>query len=227
MRNTTKFGRILPAALVALAAAWLGARLGAGDSGATARAETAGDTNSGGKLVVAMTGAAETNGNRLVVADTGRKKLLVYGVAEGRMRLVAARTYDLDLEWGLTPDARGCGFSYRDAEAAVEALRVMRKRANPNYNWVPVGREMVITGDAANNAGANRIVLVNADLKVILVYRLDGSSLWLAAARPFDRDMMLLYTDQLQGDGLTYEAVDRLIQASERRNALPGAAGAR
>jgi murein endopeptidase len=217
----TRFGVILPAGLVALTAAWLGAHLGAGRGSGTALAETAADTNSGGRLGVAMTAAAENNGNRLIVLDTVKKKLLVYAIYDGRMRLIAARTYDLDMEWGLTPDARGAGFSYRDAERAVDALRVMRKRANPNYNWAPVGREMIVSGDAANNGAANRIVLVNPEMKLIMVYRLDGASLWLAAVRPFDRDMMLLYTDQLQGDGLTYEAVDRLIVESERRNALP------
>jgi hypothetical protein len=221
MNNASNWKRIWPVALAALAAAYLGAWLGSGAGGGTARAETAGDLNSDGKIVVAMTAATDDNGNRLVVVDTVKKRLLVYSVVEGRTRLIAARTYDVDLEWGLTPDARANGFTYRDAEKGAELMRDARKRAG--VNWALRGREMVVTADAARTGSSNRIVLVNADLKTILVYRLDGSSLWLAAARPFDRDMMLLYTDQLQGVGLSYEDVDRMVRESEKRNAPGGA----
>jgi hypothetical protein len=215
-----KWKQILPVAAAAMLAAYFGARLAASQPAGLALGATAGARNSDGRIVIACTGANQSGGrnaNRLVVVDTVSKKILVYRIYSQFTRLIAVRSYKFDLEWGVTPDVlRGSGFTYKQAEAAAKQVRAARARAGEN--WRLRGREMVITGDAPVRGSQNRIVLLNADLKTFLVYRLDGNSIWLSSARRYDRDQMLLYTEPLRGQGFTYDQVKKMVDDAEKAN---------
>ncbi len=211
--------QIAPVAAAALLAAYFGARMSTPARGGSALAGTAGAMNSDGRVVIACTSAHESGGrnaNRLVVVDTVVKKIMVYRVYSQFLRLIAVRTYKNDLEWSVTPDVpRGSGFTYKHAEQGAKLMRKARERAG--RKWRLTGREMVISCDVPVRGSQNRIVLVNAELKTMLVYRLEGNSLWLVAARPYDLDSQLLYTDPLRGQGLSYEDVQRMVTEADRR----------
>jgi hypothetical protein len=204
-----KLALVLAAALAAVCWVWRPGGDGGGNLALAAAAPGVRVLGSG--LVAVTTGGPGGNGNRLVLVDTGpSKRILVYRIRSGRLRLIAARSYDGDLEWGLTPDARRGGFSYDTVKARLEVLRRQRKLAG-GKPWVTPGPETVLTCDADSDEGRNRIVLVNPAVRTILVYRLDGNSIWLEAARPYDFDLQLLAT--LPGNAYTYEQVKEQVDA--------------
>jgi hypothetical protein len=210
--------RIGVSILAALIAGYLGARLTAPEPSGLALAAAGSEVNSDGKVLVATTGAGGRDANRLVVVDTVVKHIMVYGIYERCTRLIAARTYDVDLEWGNTPDVPGGnGFSY--AEARAGALEVRKAREKLRRRWRLRGREMVVTCDSPQDESENRIVLVNPELKCLLVYRLNGNSIWLVSARTYDYDERLLYTKKLKGSGLTVQEVIRQVDEADRRAA--------
>jgi hypothetical protein len=145
--------------------------------------------------------------------DTGaRKQILVYRMRGGEMRLIAVRPYLQDLEWRITPDANGNGFSYEYAK--VQAERIRKERLKAGKKWAPVGTEMVLTSDSDNSEGRNRLILINRELKTILVYRLNSNAIWLTSARPYDYDQELLYTRE--GACLSYEESRNAVKQAQR-----------
>ena len=213
--------KTIPFMAAALLAAYLGARMAGSGPKGLALAAPAGPRGSDGRMVMVTTGGPDRNGNRLVMVDTVKKQILVYRmVRSGVLRLVAARTYKVDLEWSLTPDARGLGFSYPFAEKQAEAIRAARAKAG--QKWAPRGRETVLTCDSDNNEARNRIMLVNPVMKIILVYRLNGNAIWLEAARPYDYDQMLLYTKP--NVSYKYQEVKLMVEQAEK-NAVARAKG--
>ena len=206
--------KMVPFIAAALLAAYLGARMANPESKGLALASPAAHRAGDDRIVVASTNAPDREGNRVIMVDTVKKQILVYRmIRNGALRLIAVRSYTVDLEWGLTPDARGVGFSYREAEKQAKAVRVLRARVGKK--WAARGREIVLTCDSSNNEGRNRIVLVNPDLKTILIYRLNGNSIWLEVARPYENDQMLLYTNP--NVAYTAEDVARLLREAEKK----------
>jgi hypothetical protein len=186
-----------------LAAAFLG--LGAGRP-AMAAGGGAGITEKG--LLAVTTGAPGDDANRLVMVDTSAKRLLVYRILPGSLRLMAARSYIYDMKIEDSGSSTNGGYSLE----RVRELALLQGVKEEDLRTVPKGREMLLTTDAASAAqDGNRIVLVNPEEKRILVYRLNGNSLLLAAARRFDADMALDFTKDVSGNGLTREEVLKLV----------------
>jgi hypothetical protein len=217
-----RWKRTLPTAAAALLAAYFGARLAARDDGGLALAAGGGAEDRASGLTAVITGGRDRYGNRLVVVDTRTKHLMVYRIKSGQFRLVSARDYTADLEWGETPDPRGSGFSYEEATKAAEQVRKLRAKAGLP-KWRAAGRELVVTADSDDQEGRNRIVLVNPDLRTILVYRMADGTLWLEAARPFDADLELLSTPA----GASYTAVEvrRMVEEVQKRGGAGRTAG--
>lgn len=206
--------KTVPFMAAALLAAYLGARMAGSGPNGLALAAPAAPRGDAGRMVMVTTGGPDRNGNRLVMVDTVNKQIMVYRmVRNGALRLVAARNYKIDLEWSLTPDVRGLGFSYTVAEKHARAMRAAR--AKVGQKWVLRGRETVLTCDSSNDEARNRIMLVNPEMKIILVYRLNGNSIWLEAARPYDYDQMLLYTKP--NVSYKYRDVKLLVEQAEKR----------
>lgn len=215
-----RWKRTLPTAAAALLAAYFGARLAAQGDRGLALAAGGGSVDRGSGLTAVTTGGRDRYGNRLVLVDTRTRRLLVYRLKAGQFRLVAARDYTADLEWGETPSPRGSGFTYQDSVKAAEQVRKMRKKANLP-KWQAVGREMVVTTDSDDQDGRNRIILVNPELRTVLVYRLADGTLWLEAARPFDADLELLSTPA--NASYTADEVRKMVEEVQRLNKLRAA----
>jgi hypothetical protein len=155
-------------------------------------------------------------GNRLIVADTVEKKLRVYRLVAGAIRLAAARSYAYDLKVGATPSRPRGGFTYEQMRAVVEG-----GLAGPEAQKPPRGREIVLA-TAGEGRDPGQIVLINPVEKRILSYRLRGNSLLLVAVRPYEYDEKLLYTISARGAGYSYDAVRKMVEPAMRKSEAKG-----
>jgi len=78
------------------------------------------------------------------------------------------------------------------------------------------GRDgLVVVSPGAPGSESNRLVMIDTNKKLILLYRLRTNSMYLAAARTYDFDLKLPATNVTSGGGLSYEQVKELVIKSK------------
>jgi len=107
-------------AAAAVAAGYLGARLG-GSSRSDVALAGGGGSNS---VIAFSTDATGQDSNRIVIINPAKNKILVYKVSGNDMGLIVVRGYEYDQELLWTPaNPPGVGYTYEQIKTQVENAR--------------------------------------------------------------------------------------------------------